>query len=186
METRSQAPDDEKFRELILYLARSSEADASFGSTKLNKLLFFCDFLAYRSLGRSITGQEYQKLPYGPAPRALKPVCRDLTENGDCVEREEDHYGYRQQRLIAMREADLSRFSAAEIDLVRNVLDELRSSSATEVSELSHQLVGWQAASEGETIPYETALLSQPLPLSEEQEDWARGVVAEYEADHSA
>ena len=35
----------DKFRELILYIAQESEGDPNFGATKLNKILFFCDFL---------------------------------------------------------------------------------------------------------------------------------------------
>jgi hypothetical protein len=38
--------DGQKFKELILYLSDRSGDDADFGSTKLNKLLFFCDFRA--------------------------------------------------------------------------------------------------------------------------------------------
>jgi hypothetical protein len=38
--------DDRKMKELILYLASKSEDDPRFSSTKLNKLLFYCDFEA--------------------------------------------------------------------------------------------------------------------------------------------
>jgi hypothetical protein len=184
--SRSAGVPDEKFHELILYLAHTSESDPKFGSTKLNKLLFFCDFLAFRSLGHSITNQEYQKLPYGPAPRTIKPACQRLVEAGDCVVRNEDHHGYEQKRLIALREADLGLFSSQEIDLVRDVVEELWNSNASEVSELAHQFLGWQAAAEGDTIPYETGLLSAPMPLSEEEDDWARQMVEEYGPNDSA
>ena len=53
---REHGADDRKMKELILYLAARSEDDPRFSSTKLNKLLFYCDFTAYRQLGRSITG----------------------------------------------------------------------------------------------------------------------------------
>lgn len=66
--------DDRKRRELILYLASRSEEDPRFSSTKLNKLLFYCDFTAYRQLGQSITGHGYQKLQFGPAPKAMLPI----------------------------------------------------------------------------------------------------------------
>ena len=45
-----------RFRELILYCALKSETHRFFGATKLNKCLFYADFLAYRALGSSITG----------------------------------------------------------------------------------------------------------------------------------
>jgi hypothetical protein len=51
---QNQHPDDEKLRELILYVSTLSKDDDNFGATKLNKLLFYADFLAYqRSVDRS-------------------------------------------------------------------------------------------------------------------------------------
>lgn len=173
-------PDDGKFRELILYLADKSQADPKFGSTKLNKLLFFCDFLAYKSLGRSITGHEYQKLPHGPAPRALLPVRELMVEEGDCILREEDHFGYDQQRLIPLRAPRPEVFSGAEIDLIRDVISELWNSNGSEVSDLSHQFLGWELAAVGEPIPYMSILVSAPNPLNEEQEAWAKEIVEGY------
>src|ERR1035437_1475045 len=64
-----QKPNDDKLRELVLYIATASEGDEPFGKVKLNKILFFADFEAYRRFVRSITGHEYQKLAQGPAPR---------------------------------------------------------------------------------------------------------------------
>ena len=72
----------EKLRELVLYIAEQSECDSAFGMTKLNKLLFFSDFQAYLSTGNAITGEEYQKLPNGPAPRKILPVMQSMQDGG--------------------------------------------------------------------------------------------------------
>jgi hypothetical protein len=156
--------DDRKFRELILHIARESERDEHFGATKLNKILFYSDFWAYRKLGRSITGQQYQKLDKGPAPRRLLPVVRRMEARGECVVAEREYFGRTQKILLARREPELSLFSGAEIAIVHQVLARLAGLSATDVSELSHQFIGWQLAGEGEDIPYSTALLGQPRP----------------------
>lgn len=157
-----------KFRQLILYLATKSEGDPSFGATKLNKLLFFSDFLAYVEGGEPITGQKYQKLSYGPAPKSILPVLRDMQSEGLCIERERVHYGNPQRQVIPLVEPNLECFTAREIDIVNEILSQLRNSNATDVSELSHRFIGWQAAAEGEEIPYETALLGgTPLPPTE-------------------
>jgi hypothetical protein len=76
-------PDDSKFRELILLIARESEGDPRFGSIKLNKLLFYADFVAYQHLGKPITGQEYFALPQGPAPRYMVPIREKMEADGD-------------------------------------------------------------------------------------------------------
>src|SRR6266540_3889807 len=54
--------DAEKLKELILYVADRSRDDLNFGAVKLNKILYYADFYAYRRLGHPITGAEYQKL----------------------------------------------------------------------------------------------------------------------------
>jgi hypothetical protein len=79
-----QWPEDErKMKELILYISQKCADDAKFGATKLNKILYFSDFLAYAYHGSPITGFEYQKLPNGPAPRRLVPVREQLMESGE-------------------------------------------------------------------------------------------------------
>ena len=69
---------EEKLRELILYIAHKSKSDPRFGAVKLNKLLYYADFTAYRLLGKSITGAEYQHLSEGPAPRRGLPARERL------------------------------------------------------------------------------------------------------------
>ncbi len=173
-------PSDHKFRELVLYIAAKSETDPHFGATKLNKILFYSDFLAYRTLGSSITGQKYQKLEFGPAPKAVVPVLREMEEEGICAQSERTHYGRTQRRVVALREASLAAFSAEEIDLVRDVIAELWSLTGSEVSDLSHQFVGWQAAGLGEEIPYGTVWIDPPRPLTPEEDRWAREAIADF------
>ena len=69
---------DEKLAELMLYISMKSESDETFGATKLNKLLFYADFIAYLKLKKPITGAEYQCIERGPAPRSLLPIRRKL------------------------------------------------------------------------------------------------------------
>jgi len=159
---RGMQADDRKTKELILYLASRSEEDPRFSSTKLNKLLFYCDFTAYLRLGRSMTGQTYQKLPFGPVPKALRPLLEQMKRDQECREVERDYFGLRQRRVQAERPAQLSVFSPEEIELADRILAELWESNATEVSDLSHDFIGWKAAELNEVIPYETVFLGDP------------------------
>jgi hypothetical protein len=168
------APDDKKFRELVLYIAARSEDDPTYSATKLNKLLFFSDFFAYASLGRPITGHRYQKLPKGPAPVAFLPVVEKMTREGDCEWVERRYFGRVQRRLIAKRGADLSWISDEEQALVDDLIERLWDRSATEVSELSHTFPGWQAAAMQEEIPYETIFVLPPRPLSKKELELGR------------
>jgi hypothetical protein len=164
-----------KFRELILYLARESEGDDHFGVVKLNKLLFTIDFEAYRRFGKSITEQEYQALPFGPAPRSVLPVLKNMEKDGDVAIREEILYGYPQKRPLALRRADIHLFSQEEIALIAHLLSRYWDMSATQVSDLSHEFLGWSLAEEGETIPYAVALLGRE-ELTEKEQKHARVV----------
>jgi hypothetical protein len=174
------AAKDEKFRELILYVARESEDDRRCGATKLNKILFYADFLAYRKLGRSITGQKYQKLEWGPAPKRIVPVIDEMVREGRCAWAERNYSGFELRKLIPLREPTVSVFTAEELDIVRTVIDDLRDLNATEVSDLSHRFAGWQAAEIGEEIPYNTVFVDEPRPLTREEAAWAHEVIEEY------
>lgn len=162
-------PDDEKLRELILFVSMRSEGDAPFGAVKLNKILFYADFIAYSRYGKSITGQEYQALKAGPAPRRLLPVVRQMKKDEDLGIRENDYFGHKQYRSFALRQADTRRFRDEELRLVEEIIEMWRGKTATEMSDKSHKFIGWQLAKIGETIPYSVALISNRKPNDEER-----------------
>jgi hypothetical protein len=171
---------DRKLEELILYIARESQEDRRCGATKLNKLLFYADFVAYHRLGRSITGQKYQKLERGPAPRRVVPVVDSMVDRGLCAWAERSYFDFPLKKLLALREPEVSVFSAAELDIARTVITELWDLNATEVSDLSHRFVGWQAVQIGDEIPYETVFVDEPRSLTQEEEAWALQAIEDY------
>lgn len=150
---------DTRLAELILYVARRCERHTAFGAVKLNKILFYADFIAFAKLGEPITGTEYFRLPMGPAPRRLEPVTRTLFDHGDAVEQSRAVFAKMQKRIVPLREANLDLFTAAQIAIVDEVIDALCSMTADEVTELSHQFAGWELAEDHETIPYASALI---------------------------
>lgn len=158
-----------KFRELLLYVAEKCADDPKFGATKLNKILFFSDFMAYGLFGKSITGATYQRLDYGPAPKQLLPAQQAMRNAGEAAVALK-RLGMRvQKRLTALRESNLSAFNGREIALVDHVIEQLRNRNATEVSLLSHVAsIGWQVAADHEAIPYSTVFLSCEPPTAED------------------
>lgn len=149
----------DKFKELVLYLSERSEADPNFGETKLNKLLYFVDFVSYRELGKAVTGAKYQRLRWGPAATALLPIQTELETEGALVVRSGLRGAYMQKKPIALRAPDLSGFSGEEIALVDQLVEALWDLGAVGVSDLSHNSIGWQLARDGEEIPYVTAFV---------------------------
>ena len=67
--------------------------------------------------------------------------------------------GYTQQRVVALRPADLTGFSGDEIAVVDYVIMALWHKTATGVSTLSHGKA-WEVAQDRASIPYEAVFLS--------------------------
>lgn len=167
-------PSEDKFRELVLFIAQKSEGDVQFGATKLNKLLFYADFLAYQAFGRAITSHRYQRLDKGPAPRALVPILARMESDGEIARVERQHYGKTQKRVIALREANLDLLSSKEVDLVSQLIREFWGKSAKAMSDLSHRFRGWKLAKDGEDIPYEVALVQFKKPTKADAAHWQK------------
>lgn len=156
----------EKFVELLLYFCQRGIAEnLVIGSTKLNKLLFFSDTRAYVELGRPITGARYQKLKWGPAPRALLPVRDELVETQQ-VDFGAGDAGDWNDIIIPRRAADISLFDPAELAIADAIFEELRHFNATAASDYSHlRSAGWRVVDYKEDIPYESSfVLTDPAP----------------------
>lgn len=166
--------DERKFWELVLYICQRCATDPKFGATKLNKLLYFSDFLAYAQLGEPITGFEYRRLPNGPAPRRFTSVRDEMVKKRDLGFQTVPLSGGRTQyRAVNLRVPDLSVFTAEQISLVDQVIHELWNLDAEAVSDLSHRMMGWRVADLNEVIPYETVFISSE-PLTETDVQRAR------------
>jgi hypothetical protein len=155
--------DAEKFRGLILYAADQARAkrDQYFGAVKLNKILFYSDFIMFQRYGVPITGATYQKLREGPAPKELLVQRRILIGEGDADLKPTQVFNYVQRRLIPTAKTidPTNWFKSEEIVVIDEVIKELKGMTAAQVSGLSHREGGWMMAKEGEPIPYEAALL---------------------------
>jgi len=154
---------DLRLRELMLYVAQRCSDDPTFGATKLNKILYFSDFISYLNDGRPVTGTEYMAQQHGPVPRRLLPVRQELESAGEAAIEKRTRLNYEQHRLVPLRDPDLSLFSAREISIVDQVIERLKGRPAWQVSLLSHGMA-WNVPQEGESIPYQAAFLSsEPL-----------------------
>jgi hypothetical protein len=168
----------ERLRELMLFIADRCENEPTFGATKLNKILFYADFMSYALYGEPITGVTYKKLDRGPVPTVLKLVRDEMEVQGDIVVKKSSYHNLVQHRVISLREANLKKLKARDIKLVDEVIQALSKHNASEVSELSHNRA-WQIPGYGEPIPYEAAFLSDREP-TERDIARARELSSEY------
>jgi hypothetical protein len=182
---------EDVLKELALYIGSKCWLDEHYGVLKLNKILFYADFRAFKMRGKPITGAEYKKYTHGPAPAPMKRVRRELEESEEAYEYgnplpsfNEDGEQYVEKRLLARRPADLDRYlTAEEIAIVDSVIEWLRPLTGKAVSDLSHLHPGWRLAEMGTTIPYVAALLpNYPETLSASDLKWAKSVANEFQA----
>lgn len=165
--------DQRKLRELILYISRHSETDERFGKTKLYKLLFYSDFLAYLRLGKPITGTEYKALDQGPVPSNIDGILVKMQEDQQLFIRTDNYHGRKQFRPLALRNPDLAVFTARERKLIDELIAKNRTKNAKDVSAQSHKFLGWQLARfsrDGKTISYNMALIGNRRPTEKEVE----------------
>lgn len=162
-----------KLKELALFFAKKSEDDVNFGRTKLQKLFFTADFIAYATFGASITGQRYVKRDHGPCVDGWPQILDEMKNEGIAAEQTRGLFGYPQKRLIALREPHLADFSGDEINIAQYSIDIHGNRNATEVSDWSHDYIGWKLAYDGEEIPYETVFVT-PRKLSSREIEFGR------------
>lgn len=162
-----------KLKELIVYLCEIGANDERLGALKLNKLLYFADKEAYLRLGQTITGARYQHLEEGPAPRALRPVRRELLEEGRLEPDPRPVGTHVLHRFTVRGHADLSLFSPEEREIVHQIVRRYWFLSGTDLSILSHNEWGYLLTDMGDDIPPRMSWLS-PEELSPEQVEYGQ------------
>lgn len=125
------------------------------GATRLNKVLWFADVVAFRRYGKSLTGAtSYRRMPHGPVPNGIDFILSNLKECGAIVE-ERTMTPVGSRREFSSREIpDVEAFSARDIALVHEILAFVIRQSAESVSELSHDSL-WEEVAMGEQMSVE-------------------------------
>jgi hypothetical protein len=174
--------DRNKFRELALYVATKT-APENLGAVKFNKVLYYSDMLHYVMKGHPITGATYRRRERGPTTDQLLFALRELTLEGAIQISNVPFYGFMKKEYRALKEPDLSKFTADEIALVDDVIQFVCDGhTAKGISEFSHNLA-WEATEPDQEIPYFTAFLMYPADVSEATLDWAHKEAPSIEAE---
>jgi hypothetical protein len=167
---------DVKLDILVHYVCARCDNPSDLGATKLNKVLWYSDVLAFATLGESITGAIYIKRQFGPVPKHILDSRARLEASNAIVVRDAPYGGgYLQKQFIALRAPDISMFSPEQISIVDGVLQEIcRNHTATSISQLSHDIV-WQSAEIGEEIPMSAAAFAGGIgEIDEVDMSWAQ------------
>jgi hypothetical protein len=147
----------EKLAAMTAYIARHGR---NVYKTKLNKLLFYCDFVNYHLNGVSISGARYVHLPFGPVPDRYEQTLKNLEMIGTLQISKGRGF-----ELISAGDDPLpDTLSQQERATIDWVLERFGSMSASEISEYSHRERAYKDTRPGECIAYEYAKFFQSLP----------------------
>ncbi len=135
-------PSFERLTEMVVYFAHKVPSY----KTKMNKLLFYADFMCFRDQGVSMSGTQYKAIPYGPVPNKFQTLFENLAEIDviDIFYTPLDNGG-RKEQLIgrAERPFKANLFSKTEIDILEAVAMKFKDTTASEIVDISHKELAW-------------------------------------------
>lgn len=139
--------------------------------TAINKLLFYADFLNFKTSTVSLTGSPYRRIRYGPAPADYGQML-DKMESDEVLECREVELGEGETGFYysagPQAEDAEQLFTSHELEVMDHVAGTLGRCTATELSDRSHEEPAWRETGEKELISYLKAeTLSLDLPEEE-------------------
>lgn len=141
-------PSIEKISHMILFFSENAET----WKTKLNKLLFYTDFLAFKNSGFGISGLDYRAILYGPVPSKYGKLYDEISKGEYlkrvCVE-ERDYEG---SFFIPKSTFNKHLFDEFELGIMKMVSDRFKWFSASEINEFSHEELAWKDNKEEQNI----------------------------------
>lgn len=150
-------PNAEKFAQMVLFFAEKLTPY----KTKMNKLLFYADFLNFRNCGFSISGMQYVAIDYGPVPDNFQSIFEYLLNKG-YIKRKNRHFPSGNEGTIFTPsdkyQFDASLFTNAELKILDTVAHKFKDTSASDIKEISHLEQAWiKNENDKATISYEYA-----------------------------
>lgn len=148
-----------KIKNILLYFI---EKGHGVFITKMNKLVFYTDFLSYRMLGKGMTGLGYKAIQHGPVPVRWDRIYSFYEDiNQEIVAFPDGREG---TILKSNLSPDLSDFSEQEQKIMETVHLRFKNESPTQISEISHHEEAWkQYIDSGQLISFEKAFCLKAL-----------------------
>lgn len=110
-------------------------------NTKMNKLLFYTDFLSYKLHGTGMSGLTYQAIQYGPVPHQWDNVYAAISDVYSEIVAFQS--GYSGIKLCSEIQPDLGIFKKDELDILNAVYQKFKNTTANDISEISHEEDAW-------------------------------------------
>ena len=143
----------DRLKNILLYFIEKN--DGVF-FTKMNKLLFYADFMSYRVTGKGMTGLAYKAIAHGPVPLRWDRIYSFYDEIDQEIVQFSD--GRAGTKLVSNLSPDMAGFSQDELEILEYVYQRFKKESPTQISETSHQEEAWKKyQNSDQLINYEMA-----------------------------
>lgn len=140
IQTGFSSPNFEKMSEMVTFFSEKLKPY----KTKLNKLLFYADFLNFKETGYSISGFRYRAIDLGPVPINFQSLFERIHQNGkiEIFDKifENDIVG---EQFIPRNAFSSSMFSAIELESLERVVLRFKEVNTKEIVDLSHEEQAW-------------------------------------------
>lgn len=134
--------------------------------TKLNKLLFYADFVNFYKFEQGISGAAYLRLPYGPVPDNVEEILKECEAAGTI--RIEKKAGQEKNTFLIRKSKNTSKvkdnLTPNEIETLDWVLENYGELTTAEIVDLSHREKAYRFTRPSEEIAYEYAKFFEKLP----------------------
>ncbi len=135
-------PNFDKLVEMVVYFTEKVRVTP----TKMNKLLFYSDFLYYKLTGGSISGTRYFAHTHGPVPKKFRTLF-DYLSDQQIVDLISVQYpnGLVGEEFVKIpsKKFKSTLFDKAEIDTLDEIVSKFEKYNAKEIRELSHEEKAW-------------------------------------------
>ena len=136
-------PNLEKFTEMVVYF---SDKLSPF-KTKMNKLLFYADFLMFKQSCFSISGVRYKAIDMGPVPNNFQSIFEYLSNKDEidiCTTEFPNGYTGEQFKSRKDRKFNAELFREDELSTLEKVASVFKETSTNDIIKLSHLEEAWK------------------------------------------
>jgi uncharacterized phage-associated protein len=138
--------DKEKTLNAALYVANKLQRK---DIHKISKILYFADRDHLNKYGRTITGDTYIAMEYGPVPSYFYDIVKAIRENNSCfidLEKGKELFDVTGEMVTPKKQADMDYLSESDIEELDNSLKKYSASSFNTMTKKSHSYA-WKKTS---------------------------------------
>ncbi len=131
-----------KFTEMVVFFTEQLQP----WKTKLNKLLFYSDFVMHKQTGFSMSGLQYRAIPMGPVPNNFNSIYEYLANNDDVdiFSTAFSNGGIGEQfKPNTNKSFNSGLFSEKELSVLEMICNQFKEASTKEIVDISHKEKAW-------------------------------------------